>query len=204
VSNAKKISGVMAAGRWLPRAELDASLEEIAQRWMGQVDRFAGAAPLVRPGTAEHRARSSWNGVSAGEERFSVAAAATGDVLLGAQSVTDGDVPGENDARWHEALDGAGRLRSVRLRVANHAIAVEASLEVNGVRSAGKVHGLAPMRRRALRVVKPSSVDYRHGMVAHDEHRAAAVPTALVPPEYSICAKGLEPRGVARIAFGGC
>ena len=35
IANLEKVSGVMVAGRWLTRAELDANLERLAERWQG-------------------------------------------------------------------------------------------------------------------------------------------------------------------------
>jgi imidazolonepropionase-like amidohydrolase len=142
VTNMKKLAGVMLAGRWLPRAELDARLEAIAKRWTGDVDRFAQAPALAQPGTSaapEHRARTSWNGVAAGQERFSMQAAAEGGVVLYAQAMTDGDEPGENETLWREEYDDAARLRRVRLRTANRTASVEVTLAMEGSRLRGEV-----------------------------------------------------------------
>jgi imidazolonepropionase-like amidohydrolase len=142
VTNMKKLAGVMLAGRWLPRADLDARLESIAKRWTGDVDRFAQAPALADPGTSaaqERRARSFWNGVAAGQERFSTQVAPDGGVVLQAQAITDGDEPGENDTVWRAEYDDAARLRRVRLRTANHTASVEVALAMDGGRLRGDV-----------------------------------------------------------------
>ena len=53
VSNAARIAGVMLRGRWLPRAELDRRMEDLAAGYSRPRDRFAGMPPLPTEGEEE-------------------------------------------------------------------------------------------------------------------------------------------------------
>ncbi len=65
VRHAARIVGVVARGRWYPRADLQARLEEVAASYARPRDRFLGLPHLEGP-----RYEVRWNGLVVGEERF--------------------------------------------------------------------------------------------------------------------------------------
>ena len=70
IANTRRIAGVMRAGRWLPKSELDAMLEKVAKSYTEKKDRFAGMAALPEGDKAAYKV--TWNGLVVGAERFSV------------------------------------------------------------------------------------------------------------------------------------
>ncbi len=69
VRHAARIVGVVAGGRWFPRARLDGMLTEVAASYARPRDRFAGLPALDGP-----RYEVRWNDLVVAEERFALGA----------------------------------------------------------------------------------------------------------------------------------
>jgi hypothetical protein len=74
VANARRRSGVMVRGRWLPEAELQAMLEEVAASYTTPKDRFVGVEPLPDEGEPLFSARYQLliGSTPTGEERLTL------------------------------------------------------------------------------------------------------------------------------------
>jgi hypothetical protein len=85
VAAMQRIAGVVLAGRWLPRAELDAALEELARGFELPEDWFAGLEPLPTDGEPAIF-EVEYNGSEVGAERFTVARADDGSYRVDGQA----------------------------------------------------------------------------------------------------------------------
>jgi imidazolonepropionase-like amidohydrolase len=74
VTNASRIAGVVARGRWMPKSELQSMLHKLALSYARHTDRFAGMPPLPRQGASEFKGKYELrqNGVTIGEERIAI------------------------------------------------------------------------------------------------------------------------------------
>jgi imidazolonepropionase-like amidohydrolase len=88
VREADRIAGVMVRGRWLGAVELSALLATVEDAARGNRDPFAQMPPIVVEGRAEFSGtfRITWGDVAFGAERVVVAASATGERAIHAQS----------------------------------------------------------------------------------------------------------------------
>jgi len=107
VANARRIEGVMVRGRWLPAAELERRLEELAASYARPKDRFADL-PALPEGPGGTYA-ITWNGVPAGAERFTLLREADGSGRLVAQQVND--APWSSVRTLDATFDREGRLK---------------------------------------------------------------------------------------------
>jgi hypothetical protein len=87
ISNTRRIAGVMVRGRWMPKDELDASLEAVRRSYDQPKDRFRDAPEL--PDGAGARFDVSWNDLVVGQERFVISVKRGGSRLLTIQQVND-------------------------------------------------------------------------------------------------------------------
>jgi len=109
VGRCRRPAGVMARGRWYPRARLDAMLEEVARSYERPKRRFRDLPDL--PEGRRLRWKIRWNGLVVGEERASLA----GDGLV-AQSVNDAPWSSVRRTRLRIADDGTVRAAEIRWR----------------------------------------------------------------------------------------
>jgi imidazolonepropionase-like amidohydrolase len=91
VAHVGRISGVVLRGRWLPRAELQAMLDNQAESYRRPTSRFAGLPPLPHEGRQEFSGRYALRQgpVVIGEERLVIHRLADGRRVLDSQASLD-------------------------------------------------------------------------------------------------------------------
>jgi hypothetical protein len=142
--------GVMVRGRWLPRADLEARLAEIARRAAQPIDPWNGAPPLAADGRELSRAHyhTAIADTAVGEERVAVSTAGGQRIITGQIA----ELSGESDASYRFGPDTAelsSRYHTMRLALAGRIAAGQ--LTVIGTDLSGKPVSLhAPVPAGAL------------------------------------------------------
>jgi hypothetical protein len=154
VANVGRIAGVMVRGRWLPKAKLDAMLEDVARSYERPKRRFAGL-PVLPEGEAV-RYEITWNGLVVGEERCVV----VGDTL---------HVQQVNDPPWVTTrfatmrIDPTGRVLALDVALDDTETVREVELGEDEADGDGCVVSWAAMFRRwrGLQIGEERELEYR-------------------------------------------